>query len=135
MAAVPKHDAGVEIATFPTLAEADAAVAFLADDAVGARVLGTDGDYRLVVPRADAGRASVLLGLPSVGSSSVDLGAEPATSHQPRIDLDEPVGPWDEPLPPSSLWRRPPWIRLVAVIVVVGLVVPAMLSLLSLFWR
>jgi hypothetical protein len=67
------------------------------------------------VHRQDLSRARVLLGATSTRSST------PASTAG---------DPWDRPLPQSSIWRRPPWVRAVGLLVVAGLVVPAVVGLL-----
>lgn len=124
------RDRLVEVTTYDSIEVAEAAAAFLADDAIDARVIDDGTTAHLVVPPQDANRARVLLGLPPVtpaaGWSAPDEGDVYAS--------DEPWD-WDAPLPASSMWRKPPWMRAVVVLVVAGMLIPAVLSLVNVLTR
>jgi hypothetical protein len=106
----------VECARFDAEETAEAAAAYLADDGVDATVVGDAAiGWALAVERSELARARVLLGLPSDDAASL-----------PPDEFD----PWDEPLPASSLWRHPTWVRVVGLLVVIGMVVPAVLGVL-----
>lgn len=120
------RDRLVEVTSYDSIEEAEAAAAFLADDAITATVVDDGVTAQLVVPAPDLRRARVLLGLPP---------AAPGAGPPAPSTVDGADDPWDAPLPASSLWRRPPWMRAVVVLVVAGMLVPAVLSLVSFLTR
>jgi hypothetical protein len=131
------RDRLVEVAAYDSIDEAQAAVAFLADDAVDARIVDDGTFVHLVVASADANRARVLLGLP-VAPAAAPSAPDDGDVRPGGEDGDWPGGEdgdWEAPLSPSSMWRKPPWMRAVVVLVVAGMLIPAVLSLVSVLTR
>ncbi|MEJ5254129.1 MAG: hypothetical protein WHS89_02150 [Acidimicrobiales bacterium] len=124
------RDRLVEVAAYDSIDEAQAAVAFLADDAVDARIVDDGTFVHLVVASADANRARVLLGLPVAPAA-----AAPSAPDDGDVRPGGEDGDWEAPLSPSSMWRKPPWMRAVVVLVVAGMLIPAVLSLVSVLTR
>jgi hypothetical protein len=114
---VPARPLNAEVTRFDAESAAEVAAEFLGDDGIEAMVVGDPSiGFAVVVHRQDLSRALVLLGV---------------TSTRPASSPASTAGdPWDQPLPPSSIWRRPPWVRAVGLLVVAGLVVPAVVGLL-----
>jgi hypothetical protein len=107
----------VEVTRFETESAAEVASEFLADDSIEAMVVGDPSiGFAVVVHRDDVPRASALLGVTSRAG-----GPTPA---------DPVLDPWDEPLPASSIWRRPGWVRVVGLLIVIGMALPLVVGLL-----
>jgi hypothetical protein len=115
--AVSTRPLTVEVTRFETESAAEVASEFLADDSIEAMVVGDPSiGFAVVVHRDDAPRASALLGV--AGRPAAAAMADPA------------LDPWDEPLPASSLWRRPGWVRLIGLLIVIGMALPLVVGLL-----
>jgi hypothetical protein len=112
----------VQLGDFDRRDRAEAAAAFLAGDGIEAAPLGEQPPFRLAVPVDQLDQAMALLGL---APTAVGGGA-PSDE-----DLDD--DPWDQPLPESSIWHRPPWMKLAVVVIVVGMLLPAIAGLLRLY--
>jgi hypothetical protein len=127
------HERLVQIGGFDRLDRAEAAATFLAGDGIAAAAVDGGPPFRVAVPAGDADRAVTLLGLSSDTLSddalSTDL-AGPSTADDTAPDRDDP---WDAPLPERSIWQRPPWMKLAVLLIVVGMLLPAVLGLLRLY--
>jgi hypothetical protein len=116
-------DRMVQLGDFDRRDRAEAAAAFLAGDDIEAVMVGEEPPFRLAVPVEQVDQASALLGLAPATTS----GTLPD-----ELDLGDD-DPWDQPLPESSIWHRPPWMKLAVVVIVVGMLLPAIAGLLRLY--
>lgn len=123
------HERLVQIGSFDRLDRAEAAATFLAGDGIAAAAVDGGPPFRVAVPADDAEQAVALLGL-----SDDELWADPVgPSGVDDRAADRDDDPWDAPLPDRSIWHRPPWMKLAVVVIVVGMLLPAVLGLLRLF--
>jgi hypothetical protein len=123
------HERLVQIGGFDRLDRAEAAATFLAGDGIAAAAVDGGPPFRVAVPADDADQAVALLGLSDDALSTDPVG--PPAADDPASHRDD--DPWDAPLPDRSIWHRPPWMKLAVVVIVVGMLLPAVLGLLRLY--
>jgi hypothetical protein len=120
------HDRLVQIGEFDRLDRAEAAATFLAGDGIAAAAVHGGPPFRVAVPADEADQAVALLGL---SDDSLVVGPDEVGTLVDTVDDD----PWDAPLPDRSIWHRPPWMKLAVVVIVVGMLLPAVVGLLRLY--
>ncbi len=127
------HERLVQIGDFDRLDRAEAAATFLTGDGIAAAAVDGGPPFRVAVPADDADQALALLGLSDDALSNDALSTDPTGPAEADATRSDPDDPWDAPLPERSIWHRPPWMKLAVLLIVVGMLLPAVLGLLRLY--